>query len=191
MRHEASRTSPLATLLFAAAFALLACGDAVTPTQPAPVPAPTVGTSVSGGGAGLVTPGAAQEVMLRARGETAGPFGGALVGTAWVHLTGAPETASVEVVTTGPPGPDGLPTSHTFTFGSGDYFKTEDLAVLDPPFVGPGEYSLSSTVTIVEGSGAFASMTGTLEITKSTLTVSPEFMASAEWHMKGRVRLGG
>ena len=34
-------------------------------------------------------------------------------------------------------------------------------------------------------------MTGTLEITRGTLTVSPEFMASAEWHMKGRVRLGG
>ena len=89
--------------------------------------------------------------MLRARGETAGPFGGApLLGTAWVHVTGEPETASVMVATTGLPGPDGIPTSHTFTFGSGDYLTTADLAVLEPPFEGPGEYSLSSTVTIVD-----------------------------------------
>lgn len=161
-------------------------------TRGARLAAPVVGTS-SPGGSPVVAPGAAQEFMLRARGETTGPFFGPepLVGTAWVHLTGQPETASVEVVTAGPPGPDGVPTRHTFTFGSGDYFRTEDLAVLDPDFVGPGEYSLSSTVTIVEGSGEFAGMTGTLEITKGTLTVSPEFVASAQWLMKGRVRLGG
>ncbi len=191
MRLESSKTSLLVTALLAAALALLACGEAVTPTQPPLLAAPAAGTPAPGGSS-LVAPGAAEELMLRARGETAGPFGGPpLLGTAWVHVTGEPETASVMVVTTGPPGPDGVPTMHTFTFDSGDYFTTEDLAVLDPPFAGPGEYSLSSTVTIVDGSGAFAGMTGDLEITKGTLTVTPEFMASAEWHMKGRVRLGG
>ncbi len=130
--------------------------------------------------------------MLRARGATSGLFGGPpLVGTAWVHVTGPPETASVEVVTTGPPNPDGtIPTSHTFTLGSGDYFTTQDLATLSPPFVGPGEYALESTLMIDGGTGAFAGMSGTLEIKHGVFNVSEEFMVTTEWLMKGRVRLG-
>lgn len=191
MSRKNLKTSVVATLLLAVPLALLACGDAVTPTQPAPLAATAVATPAPSGSS-VVAPGAAQEFMLRARGETAGPFGGPpLVGTAWVHITGEPETASVTVVTTGLPGPDGIPTSHFFDLGSGDSFTTADLATLDPPFVGPGEYALASTVTIVGGTGVFAGLSGTLEISKGTLTVSPEFMAAAEWHMRGRVRLDG
>ena len=193
MRLESPKFSLLAVLALGVPLALLACGDAVTPTQPELAAAPAV-SAAAPGGSPLVVPGAAQELMLRARGETAGPFGGPpLVGTAWVHVIGQPETAAVTVLSTGPPGPAGVPTSHIFDFGSGDYFKTADLATFDPPFAGPGEYSLGSTLTIMESGGAYAGMTGTLEIIQGTVTVGPppELMATAEWHMKGRVRLGG
>ncbi len=174
---------------------LLGCEGSISPTAPdetlvAQQPATGVGAGTSGTSS-VVAPGAAREFMLRARGQTSGPFGGPpLVGTAWVHVTGKPQMADVTVETTGAPGPNGLPTSHTFTFLIGDYFKTQDLATIDPPFEGPGEYALASTLTIVEGSGAFAGMTGTLQITKGRLTVDDELMATAEWHMKGRVQLG-
>jgi hypothetical protein len=174
---------------------LLACDGAVSPTAPAAAPQTTDSVTVGAARSPiLVTPGVAEEFMLRARGATSGPFGlpgVPLVGNAWVHVTGPPVTASVEVLTTGPPNPDGtIPTSHTFTLPSGEYFRTEDLATLTPPFAGPGEYTLDSTLTIVEG-GAFGGIRGTLEIRHGVFNLDADFMVTTEWLMKGRVRPGG
>jgi hypothetical protein len=173
---------------------LLGCEGSISPTAPDETlvaQQPATGVGVTTGTSNIVARGAAQEFMLRARGETSGPFAvGPLTGTAWVHVTGRPETAAVVVTTIGDLGPGGLPTSPLFDFGSGDAFTTEELGDLVPPFTGPGEYAIVSAPTIVSGTGAFANMTGDLKVTKSTFTVSVDWWVTTEWHMKGRVQLG-
>ncbi len=198
------RRAPLTALplLLGGALVVGACDNVISPTAPPPpaeiaAPAPADASQVtwtSGSRKGKAT-----EFMLRARGEISGFLGSPLLGTAWVHVTGPPRTAEVTSVVIPPgPGPDGIPVLWTFSFPNGDSFEATGLVELDyqgppgpPP---PGVYDFSSTLTVVAGGGAFAGMTGDLEVRKGVLILEavpggPPF-EEGEFHLKGRVRFG-
>lgn len=53
--------------------------------------------------------------------------------------------------------------THTFDFGDGDTFTTDDMGVADPADI-PGLYILNETLTITSGTGDFEGVSGDLHV---------------------------
>ena len=124
---------------------------------------------------------------VRGTGNTFATGPATFQGTATVNIGGQEYTATVTTNLLGPPKvtDDGTllaHTSHTFVFSDGSTFTTFDNTVLSPTDA-PGVYDLNTRAEIIQGTGGYGGVSGSLSIHGTISFVSGEVV----WRFTGQI----
>ncbi|NIP23967.1 MAG: hypothetical protein GWN67_01510 [Phycisphaerae bacterium] len=119
------------------------------------------------------------------------PMNGLFEGSATLTIGGGePVTAKLTAMLLGDPVPsdEGVlhaNVSHTFDFGNGNTFTTNDKAILDP-IDGSGLYTMNEKLIIAEGTGDFESTIGDLTI-HGQIYLGPMALPWASFDIRGAI----